>query len=556
LRGRSETGAKILIIGLDGASPDLVGRWVAEGKLPHLGSLVERGVLGELASAPNAMSPAAWSSFITGLEPGRHGIFYFLDRIPGTYRTRYVNATSRDGTPVWSALSAAGKRVASLFVPLTYPAVEVNGVLASGWLAPSIEDPRYAFPRDLPRRMLAVAPEFRLHTGMTEFVRRGRHGEVLELKRISVGAKAKVAANLLASESWDLFIAAFDETDPVQHYFWHFQDPRHPHYTPEGQRRFGDAILRIYQAADDAVGRLLALTGEDTYVFVMSDHGFGLNSRGQLYLRGLLRAHGLQRGLNGSGRGLPGMAARRAYDLLYRVLPSDTKHRLAGRFPSLHEKLMHTSFAGDIDWSATKAYTFWSSGCCEPWINVRGRDPEGIVDPGDEYDDMVARVTEVIMEARDAATGEPAAEGVDLRDDIYYGPHVDRAPDLLVRWRPDLVVQGLRSPGLGKVCDTPVAEDLRTGSHQPQGVLVAAGPKGQVGPMPEGASIADLAPTVYGLLDIPPPHPLDGRPWTELFPRAIRVREAEDLVPVLATGEASGEDAMVIEKRLEDLGYL
>ena len=529
---------------------------MAEGKLPHLASLVERGVVGELASAPNAMSPAAWSSFITGLEPGRHGIFYFLDRIPGTYRTRYVNATSRDGTPVWSALSAAGKRVASLFVPLTYPAVEVNGVLASGWLAPSIEDPQYAFPSDFPRRMLAVAPEFRLHTGMTEFVRRGRYAEVLELKRISVGAKAKVAADLLASEEWDLFIVAFDETDPVQHYFWHFQDPRHPRYTPEGEREFGDAILRIYQAADAAVGRLLALTGHDTYVFIMSDHGFGLNSCGQLYLRGLLRAHGLEKGLNGSGRGLRGMAARQAYDLLYRVLPSDTKHRLAARFRPLHESLMHTSFAGDVDWSATKAYTFWSSGCSEPWINVRGRDPEGIVDPGDEYDDVVARVTEVIMEARDAVTRQPAAEGVEHRDEVYYGPHADRAPDLLVRWRPDLVVQGLRSPSLGKVCDTPVAEDLRTGSHQPQGMLVAAGPKGQVGVMPEGASITDLVPTVYGLLDMPPPHPLDGRPWTELFPQAIQVREAEDLVLALATGEASDKDAMVIEKRLEDLGYL
>ncbi len=552
----SDTATKILIIGLDGASPELVRRWVGEGKLPHLAALIERGGLGELTSVPNVMSPAAWSSFATGLDPGRHGVFYFLDRIPGTYKTRYVNSTSRDGVPMWSALTMAGKRVASLFVPLTFPAVEVNGVLASEWLAPSIQDPAYSFPRDLPQRMLTVAPEFQLHTGMTEYVRKGRYAEVLERKKISVGAKAKVAADLLSSESWDLFVVAFDETDPVQHYFWHFLDPRHPEHTAEGARRFGDGILQIYQAADVAIGKLLALVGEDTYVFVVSDHGFGLNPGGQLYLKGLLRAHGLEVGANGHGRGLMGKVARGAYDLLYRLLPSDTKHRLAARFRGLHERLMHTSFAGDINWAATKAYTFWSNGCSEPWINVRGRDPAGIVAPGADTEQTVQAVIEAIMEARDTATGEPAAESVLRSDQIYHGPHVDRAPDLLVRWRTDLVAQGLRSPSLGKVSTEPVAEDLRTGSHQLQGLLVAAGPREGFGQIPPHASIMDIAPTVYGLLDIPPPHSLDGRAWTEVFPHAVRVQDTAEVVPALATGGMSDEDAVVVEKRLEDLGYL
>jgi predicted AlkP superfamily phosphohydrolase/phosphomutase len=502
------------------------------------------------------MSPAAWSSFITGLQPGRHGIFYFLDRIPGTYRTRYVNATSRDGSPYWTALSLAGKRVASLFVPLTYPAVPVNGVLASGWLAPSLADPHYAFPADFPRRMLEVAPEFRLHSGMTEYVRRGRYRQVLDRKIASVGAKAKVAADLLGREDWDLFVVAFDETDPIQHYFWHFHDPRHPEYTPAGARAHGDGIFRIYQAADEAVGRLVALTGEETHVLVISDHGSGLNSRGQLYLRGLLRSYGLEVGAGGSGRGLAGLAARRAYDVLYRMLPSDTKHRLAARFRALHERLMHTSFAGDIDWSATRAYTFWSNGCSEPWINTRGRDPQGIVSPGPAYAETARQVAEIVMEARDAATGEPAAEGVVTREEVYHGPHIDRAPDLLVRWRTDLVVQGLRSPARGYESIEPVAEDLRTGSHVPQGLLVAAGPPADLGQAPLGACIADVAPTVYALLDIPPPHELDGRAWTELYPRVTPAHAAGDLVPALASGQASDEDALVIEKRLEALGYL
>ncbi len=548
----SDSGAKVIVIGLDGVSPDLARRWIDSGDLPNLAAIAERGCLGPLLSTPNAMSPAAWSSFVTGLEAGNHGIFYFMDRIPGTYQVRYVSSRTRDGVPIWTALSASGKRVASLFVPLTYPAIEVNGVLASGWLAPSLDDPAYAYPGNLPARMLTAAPEFRLHTGMTEFVRRGRYAEVLERKKASLRAKTKVAVDLLDSELWDLFVVVFDETDPVQHYFWHFSDPDHPQHEPDGAKAFGDAIPQIYQLADEAVGQLLSLVGQESYVFIISDHGQGPNTRGRLYLTGLLRAAGLQ---VDAKRGPGSRVTRLAHDLASRVLPSRVKHRLAARFRGLHERVVHASFAGDIDWTATRAYSFWSNGCAEPWINLKGRDPDGIVDPGDEYEATLSEVIQVIMQATDPATDETAAESVARRDEVYHGPHVDRAPDLLVHWRPDIVVSGLRCGRTGELIDTPVAEDLRTGGHRREGLLMACGPKGRSGHCPQAAGIADLAPTIYGLLDVAPPHPLDGRPWLELFPDALHVRDPETDSVASAAGGGQA-DAALIEKRLEDLGYL
>jgi predicted AlkP superfamily phosphohydrolase/phosphomutase len=599
----------VVVIGLDGADPHLVRRFIDQGHLPHLASLAERGTLEPLLSSPNAMSPAAWSSFVTGLDPGNHGIFYFLDRVPGTYETRYVNAQSRDGTPLWSALSAHGRRVCSLFVPLTYPAVEVNGILASGWLAPSIDDPRYAHPPDLARRIRAVTPEFTLHTGMTEFVRRGRYEEALDRKIRSLQAKAQVAADLLASERWDLFTVVFDETDPIQHYFWHFLDSAHPEFTPEGNRRFGDAILRIYQAADEAVGKLLALTGDDTVVFVISDHGYGPNQRAHLYLKGLLQAHGLQ---VLARRGLLSRAASGAYRALTRGLPSGLKHRLAGRFRSVHERLETLSYAGDIDWPSTRAYTFWSSGCSEPWINLRGRDPQGAVSPGADCDALVEDLREIILSATDPRTGEPVAQGVSAKADLYHGPHLDRAPDLLIHWRPDLVVSGLathrrtasaspasvgRSPSSDAapvhgsrftvpavVVSDPIAEDLRTGNHRREGLLltssrrpspsavavpgtaryqraaVAGGEPSSV-PVPcppspvRRRSLTDLAPTIYALLGVPPPHPLDGRPWTDLFPEAAPLLEPSHASITEASGMTDA-DLEILERRLSDLGYL
>jgi len=540
----------VVVIGLDGGDPHLVRRFIAEGHLPHLASLAERGSLETLLSTPNAMSPAAWSSFVTGLNPGNHGVFYFLDRIPGTYETRYVNSQTRSGTPIWSALSAQGRRVCSLFVPLTYPAVEVNGMLASGWLAPSIDDPRYAHPPDLAQRIRSVAPGFQLHTGMTEFIRRGRYQEALERKVRSLEAKAKVAADLLASERWDLFTVVFDETDPIQHYFWHFLDPIHPEYTREGSRAFGDAILRIYQAADEAIGKLLALIDDSTSIFVISDHGYGPNQRAQLYLRGLLRARGLE---VPARRSLSSRAARSAYEALSRTLPSGLKHRLAARFRGAHQRMEALSFAGDIDWPRTRAYTFWSSGCSEPWINVRGRDPQGIVEPGPEYEAAVDEVRDLLVGSVEAQTGRPLARRVVRKEEVYTGPHLDRAPDLLVEWTPDLVVRCARTEDAIPVYE-PIAEDLRTGNHRREGLLIAVPVTHHPSPI-TCRSIADLAPTIYALLGVPPPHPLDGRPWTDLFGDAMTVLEPTH--PSIEEAQGLTEaDAAILEQRLSDLGYL
>lgn len=567
----------VLVIGLDGASPYLVRRFIDAGHLPNLAALADRGVLTTLFSTPNAMSPAAWSSFVTGLNPGNHGVFYFLDRVPGTYQTRYVNGRCRAGTPLWSALSAHGLRVCSLFVPLTYPAVKVNGLLASGWLAPSLNDPAYAYPPDLVHRMLSIAPEFRLHTGMTEFVRRGRYAKALERKISSLQAKAKIATELLASESWDLFVVVFDETDPVQHYFWHFFDPGHPNHSREGRCAFGDAILRVYRAADEAIGKLLALTDDDTNVFVISDHGCGPNQRAHLYLRGLLRACGME---TPARRTLLSRAAGVTYSALTHSLPSALKHRMAARFRRVHERIEALSFAGDIDWSATRAYTFWSSGCSEPWINLRGREPQGIVEPGAEYDMVADDITIALLTARDALTGRLVAESVLRRENVYWGPYLDRAPDLLVNWRPDLVVGGLRcATGIlnrdGLAVTTPIAEDLRTATHRLEGLLITHGPNCRSGPRPTCLShapasgpqlhpaalfscthsINDLAPTIYALLGVPPPHPLDGRPWHDLFGDALTV--LRPTCSSIADGsDLPDVDRAILEQRLADLGYL
>ena len=549
----TSAGAKVLVIGLDGATPELLTRWVAEGKLPNIASVAERGHLGPLRSTPNFLSSSAWPSFVTGLQPGNHGVFYFRDRVPGTYQTTYQNASQRDGIAMWSALSEAGRRIGSLFVPMTWPVVPVNGVLASGWLAPSIHDPHFCHPKEYVERILKVCPDFHLHTGMTEYVRKGNYAEPLAQKKRLLRYKADVAVDLLRNDAWDLFITVFHETDPTQHFFWHFQDPNHPQYNMPGAEAFRSAVFDMYREADDAVGRLLEVVGDDSYVFIMSDHGAGPNTRCYLYLKNLLRAHGLEVPRRPS---LSGRIARWMRVLALHTVPEPVRHRILFRFKGLREKLATKAFEADVDWAKTRAYAFWCGTASEPWLNVRGRDPEGIVEPGEEYDRVAAQVADAVLETLDPATGEPLVQAVRRKDEMYWGPHLNRAPDLFIAWRPDVVVNGLQMGPQGQVIDRPVVEDPRTGDHRPDGILAAAGPRGSFGTAPTDANIADLAPTIYGLLDMAPPHPMDGRAWTELFPQAVRVHPpARDKVTTLAGEHTSHEDE-VIEKRLEDLGYL
>ena len=547
--------AKIIVIGMDGADPALALKWAQEGHLPALQTLLDRGASGVLNSTANAMSPAAWSSFATGLNPGHHGVFYFLDRKPGTYELMHAGSRTRSGASFWRTLSDAGKRVAILHEPMTFPAEAVNGVQMCGWLAPSADAPGYTYPPEFMAEVKHEFPDFALHTGMTEYVRRGRYDLALQKKLASVHTKGKLARWVLEREDWDCFVSIFDETDPISHYFWHFMDPAHPRYQPDTPQRYDLAILDTYKAVDEEIGRLLEVAPADASIFVLSDHGSRRNSRGPLYLKGLLRQMGLEVPKQGGHGG-----ASLLHALAEKALPSTLKHKAVGMFPGLASRLLTQSAAGDIDYAQSRAYTFWCNGCAEPWLNVAGRDPQGRVQPGAEYDELVGVIREALLQATEAGTGEPLVKAVWRADQAYAGPHVNRAPDLLVDWTDVVVTTGLRTQYQGReiVVTEPAGEELRSGNHRREGLLIAAGPGVTAGPVPADTGIQDLAPTILALLGVAPAQPLDGRAPRELV-GDIAVADAAAEPPSEPQEEPSAytaEEEAAVEERLKDLGYL
>ena len=541
--------ARVLLVGIDAATPSLLERWLSDGELPTLGRLAEEGCFGALRSVPNACSPAAWTTLATGVNPGRHGIFGFLDRIPGTYRLRQSNAAHRCAPPLWLAASAAGLRSAILHLPATFPADEVNGIQVAGWLTPATDTPGFTHPPELAGELARRFGACPLHTDVQRLVAAGRHGAARDRILSNLRARAEITEWLLAREPWDLMAVAFVEPDPAQHYFWHLTDSAHPAHDPALLHAVGDVVLQVWRELDRALGRLLAAAGEVTQVIIFSDHGAGPNMRGPLYLPALFDRMGWQVRRGGLGR-----AWRRAAGYMAARLPAGLKHRLMGRSAGRGADAVSRLLLGDIVWRRTRAWTFLHGGAAEPWLNLVGRDPGGTVAPGEEADVLRAELCEALTAATDPVSGARAIRAVHRREDLYDGPHLGFAPDLLIEWEEGPVLAGL---GCGGVEVTrPEAPTWHSGSHRRDGLLLAWGEGVRSGAAP-AAEVADLAPTVLHLLGLPVPGYMDGRVLMDLFrdgalPEPIVDHDA----PLPETQHREDESSAEVTARLRGLGYL
>ncbi|HKA28122.1 MAG TPA: alkaline phosphatase family protein, partial [Candidatus Binatia bacterium] len=283
--------ARLLVIGLDGATLDLVAPWAAAGDLPVLARLMATGAWGPLRSTVPPATFPAWTSLVTGVNPGRHGVLDFVERVPGTLRVRFVNGSQRRTPALWSRLSAAGRRVAVLTVPATYPPEPVNGVMVSGFDSPvsSAIDGSFVFPR-------AFHAEVERLVGRVPFadfqeVRTGRrwHERAVVSLLDGVGRRATLTEAVLRREHWDACMVVFGESDTVAHHFWRYHDPASPRHAPG---KHADAVARVYRALDTAVGRLIAAAGDAT-VAIVSDHGSGGAGDRAVHLNRYLASQGL-----------------------------------------------------------------------------------------------------------------------------------------------------------------------------------------------------------------------------------------------------------------------
>jgi len=539
---------RLLVIGLDGATFDLIYPWAEAGHLPTLARLMDSGTHGPLRSVPNMNSAPAWTTFATGKNPGKHGIFYFDEHVPGRHERRFLAGADRDGLPFWRILSDAGYRVGLINIPMTYPADAVNGFIVAGEDAPRLDSPGFTYPPDLVHQLRTAVGDYIIDHAIWALVKTGRRDLAVDRLHEAISKRVAWARHLMANQPWDLAVVVFTETDAAHHLFWRDMD--------EGDPVYGRVILDIYRHLDAACAELMA-AAPTASVMIMSDHGGGFNQRGAEFLNPWLQEMGYQVAKPPTNQSsLAVSAVRRLYRALELRLDRDTKRLLMRLFPGLRERIEATMRSSTIDWSRTRAYSDGMTD--EIWINLLGREPKGIVHPGEEYEALRREIIAALYATRDMITGEPVVEWAKLREEVYHGPHIPRAPDIIIRWRTSFIINGLQNPGHRSVKEPPGF--FSSGGHRPNGIIIASGPTfRQSGSFP-GADLQDLAPTFLYLFNVPIPEDMDGRVITEMInPDLLAAR------PIRHQGHAGGrgeghvytpEEADTIAERLRGLGYI
>jgi len=556
-------GTKVLIIGLDGATPDLVERWVAEDALPNLKQMMQNGVYGTLKSTYPPISPAAWTTFATGYNPGKHGTYDFRDydtRSYSCFADTIVESNAFAGKSIWDLVGAAGQKVGVITVPVTYPAWRVNGFMVSGYPTPDAAK-SFAYPPELGQRIPPLTED-------SAFFKSASQSEVLkELVRIT-HLRTDVSIAELKKDEYGLFIMVIGATDRAHHDWWKFIDPEHPAYDAREAALYGDYILKVYQAADECIGKFLEAVDDDTTVIVMSDHGgmahpkYYLNTNHWLRTLNLLKpspkANQIKSGLKGAFKQFYRTKIRRLpyLEKIYRSLPQ----RLKKMATNLDSQTMMNLDA--IDWKHTKAYRFPMYPPVEGiMINVFGRQAEGSVQAGEEYEALRTQILEEVRKLREPGSDEPIVLEAYRREELYHGERLETAPDIIIVTK-DCYKGGTGIDELISEVPLDVISKL-SGVHRMDGIILAQGPHIRRNALIEGAGIIDVAPTVLYALGMSIPSDMDGKTLSGLFEDTYTQQTTasytdERKVEDVATDEYgySEEEEESVRLKLEALGYL
>ncbi|MBI3769327.1 MAG: alkaline phosphatase family protein [Deltaproteobacteria bacterium] len=377
---------RVAVIGLDGVGTPLIEALTDRGVMPRMAALRRAGTLTRMTSSIPTISSVSWSSFMTGTNPGRHGIYGFTDVKRDSYALYFPNYRHVQGATIWDVLGSFGRRSIVLNIPNTYPAKDINGVLVSGFVAVNIEravTPASVLPL-LKSQGYKIDVDYVNANDRVDAFFRDLHD--------TLAARRRTLAHFLREENWDCFIGVITETDRLHHYFWSaYADPAAPLH-----QRF----LDFYAAVDAAIGELVDALPDGTPLFVLADHGHTLIET-EFYPNVWLRREGLL------------------------TFKTPTPKSIADLDP--------TSKAFILDPGRI-------------YLNLKGRFANGVVEPGAEAEELLRRITDGLAAIEYPG---PAVHGVRRpvkqvfrRDEIYHGPQVAQAPDAVLHFHDGFDIKG------------------------------------------------------------------------------------------------------------------
>jgi predicted AlkP superfamily phosphohydrolase/phosphomutase len=549
--------SRVLVIGIDGATAACLEPMMERGVIPNLRRIAREGFYRPLRSTVPPISAAAWSTFITGKNPGKHGVLNFLSAKPAEDVEEAVeifpggfsllNARSIRARSIWDLLSEAGKRIGVVNVPMTYPPTKVNGLMITGMLTPSGAG-EFTYPPELAQSVGDYEIDLKLHEKEFEFSPSRLIERLLEI----MTKRGETVLRLMEEIDWDFFMVVFTETDRLQHRFWHYLDPRHPAYYSAEADQFRPLLDQSYGKLDELVGRLIDQAGPEAVTMILSDHGFGPVAPTSVFRRELAR----QVGLYDEKRANWVLRLRTS---LERTIGLDREgmYRYFGWLlpQSVLQRIERGVQASERDsWAKAEAYIVpfldYTSGVYINRDNI-----------SQDYVEYRAALARKLMAVKDPDSGESIVAEVLTKEEVYSGEHVDDCPDLVFCLRPGYTLTG----GVGRAGRL-TGPRTRTpnlqGSHRAEGIVMMSGPPVVRASSTRRLEIADTTVTALHLLGLPIPRDMDGEVIDDALALDFLARHPVVLGPA-AGGIVDGdrdvwnaEEVEMITDRLRDMGYL
>ncbi len=507
-----KAGCRVVIIGLDGATLNIIQPLLNQNELPFFKKLMDYGSHGVVKSNLPLNSASNWTSLFTGKNPGKHNIFDFLRNDNSSYQPQLITNQCLKSNLLWKIASDNQIKTILLNAPIVSEAEPLNGIMVCGLLSAS--DQRYAYPEAIAAEL--ARQDYIIDCGFA----RNLNPEVYFDQITKTLLKQETTfQRLIENHPWQLAILTLNALGKAQHDFWH---------EPE-------KLEALYIQLDNFLGNIFESLQSDTYFIVVSHHGFKSVSKKFFVNEWLWEIGLLHKNITIHQNRLTNM-----YNLIFKDTPNDkhvvtnflsktgiTKDNIRSVLPlSLAEFLkrlvpwsVKKYFPAeylDIIWDKTKAY-FVSTNVQGININLKGREPQGTVEPGDEYEQLRDRIIGELCRLKDPYSFENVAEEVYRKEDLFHGDNLDAAPDIIFVPRkydyyPDSAKRTCRLFIGSTNDDYPIRA-----YHDPKGIFFIAGPNIKAGQKIPNINIYDFAPTVLHLLGIPPNEDFDGRVIHQIF---------------------------------------
>jgi predicted AlkP superfamily phosphohydrolase/phosphomutase len=542
---------RVVILGLDGATWDLLLPMIERGKMKNLEQAMEMGSWGVLDSTMPPVSPVAWTSLTTGKTPGKHGILGFTQEREG--RPIPVDSTMVDSPALWDILGQYGKTTIVAGVPVTYPPRRINGCMVTGMLTPS-KASEYTYPAQLKDEIAGLVGNY----NPNPFEKSGRATEHLDEILSWTKRDERVIEHLIDRSDWDLMMNIVRAPDLVQHWFYDVLDTADPEDENQETKDYLPLLVDIYDSCDQVIGNRLRLLDGETLLLIVSDHGFGPATHWFAVNRFLTEIGLLA--LEDTGTFSKWVKDKLDLSLLAKLDFLGLRYRLANTRALAVGMIADRALSpAPIDWVKTKAYCSSADGLSIR-VNLAGREPHGLVQPGEEYEQVRQTLRSQLEALRDPVTGGPLVAHVHFREEIYEGPHLAEVPDVLFSLGKAPVVP---RPWLSPTrVFQPIWTHGWTGDHRPEGILVAVGPQVRKGAKIEAQSIVDVAPTALATMGLAIPDDMDGAPMEELFEGRLapsahsQPSQVPDSAPPTSSPAYSEHEEQEILERLRHLGYI